>query len=269
MLEAGGYNEGFLVAAHSSSLLSPSPDIHTTYTSPEGRPGEMLNPQGIPSAEPTRGKGGVTLARWTPWLDWPLASILHVHSTCSISLSLHNPEHPTSLRPPASWSSLPEPTVYSALESLDTHLALTTRLPAPEVRDRLLLILAACPQPSFKDMHQRNGMEERSKAVQGQTFINCSSCSCRRLRSSSSSSSLPLDLRLMSAPNSTAKTTSHVSTMARGSSGTSPPVLTLSGWQHCQQYKVNQSLPLIRHDWLASQDSGPTDKPVLSVIKKA
>lgn len=67
--------------------------------------------------------------------------------------------------------------------------------------------------------------------VEGPTFISCSSCSCRRLRSSSSSSSLPLDLRLMSAPNSTAKTTSHVSGTAGASDGTSPPGLH---WPGCQ-----------------------------------
>ena len=83
-------------------------------------------------------------------------------------------------------------------------------------------------------MYQQNRTEDCSKVVSGQTFINCSSCSCRRLRSSSSSSSLPLDLRLMSAPKSTAKTTSHISPTARGSQGTGPPVLNASGRQSQQ-----------------------------------
>ena len=81
-----------------------------------------------------------------------------------------------------------------------------------------------------------------TKSFKGQTFISCSSWSCRRLRSSSSSSSRLLDLRLVSAPSSTANTTSHVSPREGG--------LGLKGLGHlcstCQVSKVSSGR---QHSW--------------------
>ena len=106
-----------------------------------------------------------------------------------------------------------------------------------------------------------------TKSFKGQTFISCSSWSCRRLRSSSSSSSRLLDLRLVSAPSSTANTTSHVSPREGGLGlkglghlcSTCQVSKVSSGRQHSwtTQGKKKKSLLPIQHPWLASWDREP------------
>lgn len=95
------------------------------------------------------------MARPGPW---------HPFFTCTAHAGSHslytipNIPRPSDLQPP-------EPTAHSALESLDAHLALTTRLPAPEAWDCLLLILVWQEE---KSRAQRNtGILAKEKLEKG------------------------------------------------------------------------------------------------------
>lgn len=140
--------------------------------------------------------------------------------------------------PLTSTCSLPEPTKCSAFIKVTTcpsHLSHRTArglgLPLAHLGGSPTVIITRIRRTELNWTE----LKVSAKSFKGQTFISCSSWSCRRLRSSSSSSSRPLDLRLASAPSSTANITSHVSPREGG--------LGLQGLGHlcstCQVSKVS------------------------------